>query len=170
MMESEINALSLSPKPGYILVDQMYQNPIEDYDIAFEEDLTKMKEMGLPLGFLNTTPFEVEENDGVIKVAVSSKKQGKKKKRGKKKKVVPQDYAEEFNSGWWEEHGNEAIMQVWTERYGTSRLCRGVQFCLVGGAWQRSYYAGLDREIWYLKIMQRSSILFGGRSMATKLL
>ena len=25
---------------------------------------------------------------------------------------------QEFNSGWWEEHGNEAIMQVWTERYG----------------------------------------------------
>merc|ERR1711970_259079 len=111
-----INAVSLSPNQIYQKYqNQIYQNPIEDYDIAFEEDLTKMKEMCLPLGFLNTTP---KENDGVIKVAVSSKKQGKKKKPGKKKKVVPQDYAEEFNSVWWEEHGNEAIMQVWTERYG----------------------------------------------------
>ena len=32
-----------------------------------------MKEMGLPLGFLNTTPFEVEENDGVIKEIYSNK-------------------------------------------------------------------------------------------------
>ena len=26
----------------------------------------QMKEMGLPLGFLNTTPFEVEESEGVM--------------------------------------------------------------------------------------------------------
>merc|ERR1719354_227966 len=107
-------------KPGYVLVDQIYQEPLEDYDIAFQDDLQKMKDMGLPLGFLNTTPFEVEENNGVIKAAVSSGTgQGKKKRRPKKKKkIVPPDLVQEFNDGWWAEHSNDAIMKVWKQKYG----------------------------------------------------
>merc|ERR1719354_1389875 len=104
-------------KPGYVLVDQIYQEPLEDYDIAFQDDLQKMKDMGLPLGFLNTTPFEVEENNGVIKAAVSSGTgQGKKKRRPKKKKkIVPPNLVQEFNDGWWAEQSKvEDQFQQWS--------------------------------------------------------
>ena len=46
-----------------ILVDQpaVEISPQEDFDIPFREDALKMKEMGLPLGFNNVSPYEVEE-------------------------------------------------------------------------------------------------------------
>ena len=50
-----------------------------------------MKDLGLPLGFLNVSPFEVDENGGAVRAALG----GKKKKRGrKKKKVITQDLAQ----------------------------------------------------------------------------
>merc|ERR1712083_518635 len=52
-------------KPGFVLVDQIYEEPIEEFDVAFKDDLSKMKDMGLPLGFLNVSPFEVDENKEV---------------------------------------------------------------------------------------------------------
>ena len=40
-----------------ILVEQLYSEPVEEFDLAYKEDLVKMKEMGLPLGFLNVSSF-----------------------------------------------------------------------------------------------------------------
>ena len=49
--------------------------------------------MGLPLGFLNVSPFEVDENKEV-KTVVDPISTNKKKKRRKKKKVIPPDYVQ----------------------------------------------------------------------------
>merc|ERR1719234_396753 len=51
-----------------ILVDQpaVEISPQEDFDIPFREDALKMKEMGLPLGFNNVSPYEVEEGGTVV--------------------------------------------------------------------------------------------------------
>ena len=100
-----------------VLVEQLYSEPVEEFDVAFKEDLVKMKEMGLPLGFLNVSPFEVEDNNGVVQVAPSNSVKPHKKRR-KKKKVIDDQVREEFDNTWWAEHGQEAIMKVWTQRYG----------------------------------------------------
>ena len=100
-----------------VRADQIYSEPVEEFDLAYKEDLIRMKEMGLPLGFLNVSPFEVEENDG--QVQVSSNNNLKSNRRRKKKKKVIDEYKQaEFDSGWWAEFGQEAIMTVWTQRYG----------------------------------------------------
>ena len=100
-----------------VRADQIYSEPVEEFDLAYKEDLIRMKEMGLPLGFLNVSPFDVEENDG--QVQVSSNNNLKSNRRRKKKKKVIDEYKQnEFDSGWWAEFGQEAIMTVWTQRYG----------------------------------------------------
>ena len=100
-----------------VRADQIYSEPVEEFDLAYKEDLITMKELGLPLGFLNVSPFEVEENDGQVKV--SSNNNFKSNRRKKKKKKVIDEYKQaEFDNGWWAENGQEAIMTVWTQRYG----------------------------------------------------
>ena len=100
-----------------VRADQIYSEPVEEFDLAYKEDLIRMKELGLPLGFLNVSPFDVEENDG--QVQVSSNNNLKSNRRRKKKKKVIDEYKQaEFDSGWWAEFGQEAIMTVWTQRYG----------------------------------------------------
>ncbi len=47
----------------------------------------QMKEMGLPLGFLNVSPYELDENSGQVKPVIDPKR-GKRKSRKKKKKQV----------------------------------------------------------------------------------
>ena len=102
-----------------VIVEHIYSEPLEEYDNAYKEDLIKMKEMGLPLGFLNVSPYEVEENDGVVEVTTSNLKGNKRRKRKKKKVIeIEEDLRAEFDSGWWAENGNERIMSVWQERYG----------------------------------------------------
>ena len=32
------------PKPGYVLVNQIYDEPIEDFDIAYKDDLLQVKD------------------------------------------------------------------------------------------------------------------------------
>ena len=105
------------PSKNLILVDQVYKEPLEDYDLAYKEDIVTMKEMGLPLGFLNVSPFEVEENDGMVKVTKINMKTNKRKRR-KKKIVVAEDERAEFDETWWAEHGQERVLEVWQERYG----------------------------------------------------
>ena len=100
-----------------VLVEQIYSEPVEDFDVAFKEDLVQMKEMGLPLGFLNVSPFEVEEKNGVVEISSNSKLKSRKKKK-KKKKVIDDEVRAEFDSTWWMENGQAAIMEVWTKRYG----------------------------------------------------
>merc|ERR1712029_920045 len=56
-----------------VLVEQIYSESVEDFDVAFKEDLVQMKEMGLPLGFLNVSPFEVEEKNGVVEISSNNK-------------------------------------------------------------------------------------------------
>ena len=41
-----------------------------------------MKEMGLPLGFLNVSSYEVDANNGLVELPVSARRGGK----GRKKK------------------------------------------------------------------------------------
>ena len=100
-----------------VRADQIYSEPVEDFDLAYKEDLIKMKELGLPLGFLNVSPFEVEENDGHVQVSSNPNVKSNRRRR-KKKRVVDEYKQAEFDGGWWAEHGQEAIMKVWTERYG----------------------------------------------------
>ena len=50
-----------------------------------------MKDMGLPLGFLNVSPFEVDENK-VVKTVLDTSGAVKKKRKKRKKKVIPPDY------------------------------------------------------------------------------
>merc|ERR550519_1182719 len=64
-----------------VLVEQIYSEPVDDFDLAFKDDLVKMKEMGLPLGFLNVTPYEVDDN-GVVEAALKGgMRTGKVKRR-----------------------------------------------------------------------------------------
>ena len=100
-----------------VRADQLYSEPVEEFDLAYKEDLIKMKELGLPLGFLNVSPLEVVKNDG--QVQVSANNNFKSNRRRKKKKRVIDEYKQaEFDSGWWADNGQEAIMTVWTQRYG----------------------------------------------------
>ena len=110
------NTQSESSK-NLILVDQVYSEPLEEYDLAFKEDIVTMKEMGLPLGFLNVSPFEVEENDGMVKVSKVNMKANKRRKK-KKKIVVEADERAEFDEDWWAKYGQERVLEVWQERYG----------------------------------------------------
>merc|ERR1712110_1208958 len=52
-----------------VRADQIYSEPVEEFDLAYKEDLIRMKELRLPLGFLNVSPFDVEENDGQVHVS-----------------------------------------------------------------------------------------------------
>ena len=58
-----------SPRPKRTVsdsvVEQVQEAPQEEYEIAGKEDMVKMKELGLPLGFMNVSPYEVEEGGGV---------------------------------------------------------------------------------------------------------
>merc|ERR1740128_615078 len=105
------------PNNNTVRADQIYSEPVEEFDLAYKEDLIKMKELGLPLGFLNVSPFEVEENDGQVQVSTNQNLKSK-RRRKKKKKVIDEYKQAEFDSGWWAEFGQEAIMTVWTQRYG----------------------------------------------------
>ena len=71
----------------------------------------------LPLGFLNVSPFEVEENDGMVKVSKINMKANKRRKK-KKKIVVEADERAEFDEDWWAKYGQERVLEVWQERYG----------------------------------------------------
>jgi len=100
-----------------IKADEIYHEPVEEFDVAFKEDLVKMKEMGLPLGFMNVNAYEVEDENGVVQVAVNTKIKKRSRKK-KKRRLIDEDSRAEFDSTWWVEHGQDAIMKVWTERYG----------------------------------------------------
>ena len=100
-----------------VIVEHIYSEPLEEYDMAFKEDVSKMKEMGLPLGFLNVSPFEVDENNGVVEVNNTVMK-GNKRRRKKKKRVIEEHLRAEFDQTWWAEYGQNRIMEVWQERYG----------------------------------------------------
>ena len=105
-----------------ILVDQpaMETSPQEDFDIPFKEDALKMKEMGLPLGFNNVSPYEVEEGGAVVETQMKERLT-KGKRRGKKKKkqqAVDEETKQRFDVEWWSIHGNAKVMKVWKERYG----------------------------------------------------
>ena len=105
-----------------ILVDQPVVEATiqEDFDIPFKEDVLKMKEMGLPLGFNNVSPYEVEEGGAVVETQMKDRLT-KGKRRGKKKKrqqVVDEATKQRFDQEWWVIHGNDKVMQVWKERYG----------------------------------------------------
>ena len=105
-----------------ILVDQpaIETSPQEDFDIPFREDALKMKEMGLPLGFNNVSPYEVEEGGAVVETQMKERLT-KGKRRGKKKKkqqAVDEETKERFDVEWWVIHGQAKVMQVWKERYG----------------------------------------------------
>ena len=43
-------------KNKVVVVEQLYSEPVEDFDITFKEDLVKMKELGLPLSFPTVSP------------------------------------------------------------------------------------------------------------------
>merc|ERR1719234_1729833 len=105
-----------------ILVDQpaVEISPQEDFDIPFREDALKMKEMGLPLGFNNVSPYEVEEGGTVVETQMKERLT-KGKRRGKKKKkqqAVDEETKERFDIEWWAIHGQAKVMVVWKERYG----------------------------------------------------
>ena len=100
-----------------VRADQIYSEPVEEFDLAYKEDLIKMKELGLPLGFLNVSPVEIVENDGQVQVSANNNFKSN-KRRKKKKKVIDEYKQAEFDSGWWALNGQEAIMTVWTQRYG----------------------------------------------------
>ena len=104
-----------------ILVDQpaVEISPQEDFDIPFREDALKMKEMGLPLGFNNVSPYEVEE--GAVVETQMKERLTKGKRKGKKKKkqqAVDEETKERFDREWWAIHGQAKVMAVWKERYG----------------------------------------------------
>lgn len=106
-----------SPAGRVVLVEQVLQEPQEEFDIPYKEDVLKMKELGLPLGFLNVSPYEVEEG-GVVETPVMDRlTKGKKKGRRKKKRVVDEETRARFDSGWWAEQGEARVMEVWRERY-----------------------------------------------------
>jgi hypothetical protein len=50
-----------------------------------------MKEMGLPLGFLNVSPYEVDENNGQVRPVIDSRKLKKRSKKKKKKQILEED-------------------------------------------------------------------------------
>jgi len=50
-----------------------------------------MKELGLPLGFLNVSPYELDENNGQVKPVVDTKRGRKKGKKKRKKQVLEED-------------------------------------------------------------------------------
>ena len=111
-----------APKLQYgrvVVVDTVFKEPMEEYDIAFKEDTAKMKEMGLPLGFLNVSPFEVEEGGGVVETAVKDRlTKGKRRGKKKRKRVIDEETRAKFDSEWWPDHGQGRVMEVWRERYG----------------------------------------------------
>ena len=82
-----------------VFVEQIYSEPVEEFDVAFKDDLVKMKEMGLPLGFLNVSPFEVEEKDGVVEVAANNNNVRSSRRRKKRKKVIDDETRQEFDNG-----------------------------------------------------------------------
>ena len=43
---------------------------MEEFDVAYKEDLVKMKEMGLPLGFLNVSSLKVYADNGLVELPV----------------------------------------------------------------------------------------------------
>ena len=104
-----------------IIVEQpSVEAPLEDFDIPFKEDALKMKEMGLPLGFNNVSPYEVEEGGFVVETHIKDrltkgKKKGKKKRR---QQVVDEETKMRFDEDWWAIHGQAKVMEVWKERYG----------------------------------------------------
>jgi hypothetical protein len=50
-----------------------------------------MKELGLPLGFLNVSPYELDENNGQIKPVVDNKRTKRRGKKKKKKQALGED-------------------------------------------------------------------------------
>ena len=117
----ELEPARTSPRPNRIvsLVEHEQEAPQEEYEIAGKEDMVKMKELGLPLGFMNVSPYEVEEGGGVVETAVKERlAKGKRRGRKKKRRVVEEEVRAEFDSSWWAEQGQDRIMEVWRERYG----------------------------------------------------
>ena len=51
----------------------------------------QMKELGLPLGFLNVSPYELDENNGQVKPVIDPKKGRRRGKKKKKKQVLEED-------------------------------------------------------------------------------
>merc|ERR1711915_58656 len=66
--ESSDDMKNANVKGKVVVVEQLYSEPVEDFDIAYKEDLVKMKELGLPLGFLNVSPYDVDASNGLIEV------------------------------------------------------------------------------------------------------
>jgi hypothetical protein len=50
-----------------------------------------MKELGLPLGFLNVSPYELDENNGQVKPVIDNKKIKRRAKKKKRKQVLDED-------------------------------------------------------------------------------
>ena len=96
--ESSDDMKNANVKGKVVVVEQLYSEPVEDFDIAYKEDLVKMKELGLPLGFLNVSPYDVDANNGLIEVPQKRSLKGGKSK--KKKRVVDDDMREEFDRDW----------------------------------------------------------------------
>ena len=99
-----------------VMLDHIYSEPVEEFDVAYKDDLVKMKEMGLPLGFLNVSPYEVDDNNGLVEVPLRNGRCRRGKK--KKKRVVEEEMREEFDRDWWPVYGDSKVMEVWQERYG----------------------------------------------------
>lgn len=125
---SLFNANNVAPaeeteeKNELLLVDDMYEHPLEEYELANKEDLLVMKDLGLPIGFKNDPLYTVESNMGVHSVGLNLKGRVNHKYTSRKKKRsrhVNRELVTEFAEGWWAEHGNAAVMAVWTEKYGS---------------------------------------------------
>ena len=67
-------------KGRVVLVKQFYSESVEEFDVAYKEDLVKMKEMGLPLGFLNVSSYKVDANNGLVELPVRAERWGKGRK------------------------------------------------------------------------------------------
>ena len=122
-----------------VLVEQLYSEPVEEFDLAYKEDLVKMKEMGLPLGFLNVSAYEVDANNGLVEVPLKGGGRGGKGKR-KKKTVIEEEMRDEFDREWWPQYGDARVMEVWQERYG--QFMEGGEEEEAGQEWQ----TGLDND------------------------